>query len=167
MSPLTGREAAEKLSARTVGLARVIAAGTGASTALLIGMIALTCFQSRRSPSPEEIRLVNLATAFAAAAAVLAIFASDVVWKAQLRRADAGSVDAVVLRAFIVRTAMREGAALIGCVACLIAALNGALRARPVYWVDLGPAALFYAYLVLRWPSLDGLKAELISALPQ
>jgi hypothetical protein len=63
----------------------------------------------------QEIRLVNLMTGFAMVCALTAIVASEVVWKAQLKQITAERVDVSVQTAFIVRTALREGAALMGC----------------------------------------------------
>ncbi len=167
MSPASGREVAERITPKTSATMSVIAGAMAMGIVMLIGMIVLMHVQCKRSPTPEEIRLINLLTGAAMVCALIAIVASEVVWKAQLKALTAERAEGALQTAFIVRSALREGAALMGCVVALLAALNGTLHVYPAYWIDLGPAALFFGYLFLHWPSVDNLKAEITAALPQ
>lgn len=167
MSPVSGREVAERITPKTSATMSVIAGAMGMGIVMLIVMIGLMHLQCKKTPSPDEIRSVNLLTGFAMVCALVTIVASEIAWKTQVKRFTADTVDASIQTAFIVRTALREGSALMGCVVCLIAALNGTLKVYPAYWIDLGPAALFFGYLAMHWPSVDNLRAEIIAALPQ
>jgi hypothetical protein len=55
---------------------------------------------------------------------------------------------------------MREGAALLGVVVCIISAKSGVMHLYPAYWANLAGAALFWFYLVVHWPSSERLTAE-------
>jgi hypothetical protein len=100
------------------------------------------------------------------AASLAAIVASEIAWKQLLAGATTADVNAKTQTAFILRAAMREGAALAGTVTFFLACQDGVLRAYPAYWVDLAPAALFWSFLYLHWPSLQNLKTELTQILP-
>jgi len=158
---------AERIEEGTARMLAAIVYPMGAAVATLAGIVALMHVQSVRSPSPREVATVNLMTMIAMAVAVAAIVASEFLWKSALRRADEGNVNAVVRTAFVARTALREGAALLGGAVALVAARNGTLRVYPAYWADLAPAALFLGYLVLHRPTLDNLRAEVAEALPR
>ncbi len=135
----------------------------------VLALAATVVFVSGRAanaaPSPQALLRVRLLTVVSMFGTLVAIFASDIVWRQQLLAADAAAAAARVPVAFILRAALREGAALLGAATALIAASCGALGAFPVYWVDLAPAAMFAAFLLSHWPSEARLKAEVESAL--
>ena len=133
-----------------------IAGGMGMGVALLSGVVVFLYFKGGRAVTPEALRVINHLTALAMGATVVAIVASEILWKSVAKQGP-GSVTA----AFIARSACREGAALLGCVTALLGAMNGVLRAYPAYWADMAPAALFWGYLYLHWPSAENLKNEL------
>jgi hypothetical protein len=159
--------AADGLDGRMAQVLRTIAFAMGLGVALLA---AVSFFLYARSgaavPTTQSLKVVNTMTIFSMAAAVAAIFASEIVWKKMLSGATAGDVNARTQVAFIVRTALREAAALAGTVTFFLACQDGVLRAYPAYWVDLAPAALFWSFLYLHWPSLENLKAEISDADP-
>lgn len=124
---------------------RAAAAGMGASVAALAAAavwIHLGRPAGAPPPSLEALRVVNLLTAAAMALAAVLIGASEAAWR---RAKDPRS-------GFIVRTALREAAALAGGGVALAAAYSGALRAYPAYWANLVPAVLFASYLWAHWP---------------
>ena len=116
-------------------------------------------------PTAHQLRLINLLTTIVMVAAVLAIVASEVLWRIVMRRAS-GELNARVQTAFLVRLACREGAALFGMMVSYLAARDGVLRAYPAYWVNMAPYALFLSFLVLHWPSAEKLAAEAGEVLP-
>lgn len=158
---------APPLSPKTSRTLCAIAGAMGLGVASLAAVIAVLHLRGSKTPTPDDVRLINRMTGAAMVAALVAIVASEAVWKAQLKGVDAANADARVTTAFIVRTALREGAALFGCVVALLAALNGTLSVYPAYWADLAPAALFLGYLAMHWPSPENLQAELDAALPR
>lgn len=143
---------------------QVLSAAMGLGVALLAGIVVFTHFTSARPATPEALRAVNVFTAVAMGAAVVSIVLSEILWRLLLKRGGAGPVERTVTGAFVVRLACREGAALIGCVAALLAAMSGVLRAYPAYWANLAPAALFWSHLYLHWPTAENLKSELSEA---
>ncbi|MFI5349860.1 MAG: hypothetical protein ACHQ2Z_09970 [Elusimicrobiota bacterium] len=145
---------------------RVIAFAMGNGIALLTAIAIFFYWRSNAAaPTPQSLKLINSLTVFSAAASFAAIVVSEFVWKKILAGASAANVNATTQTAFIVRAALREGAALAGCVTLLLAAQDGVLRAYPAYWVDLVPAALFWSFLCLHWPSLENLRGELAEIL--
>jgi hypothetical protein len=118
------------------------------------------------APTPQSLRFVNTMTILSMAVSVGVIFVSEIAWKKMLAGATAADVNARTQTAFIMRAALREGAALAGTVTFFLACQDGVLRAYPAYWVDLVPAALFWSFLYLHWPSLANLKLELSELLP-
>ncbi|MDD5302387.1 MAG: hypothetical protein PHS14_04685 [Elusimicrobia bacterium] len=110
-------------------------------------------------PTPNEVRSVNALTVIMMVAALIAIVASELVWRVYLRRTP-GELGARVRTAFIARLACREGAGLLGMTVAYIAALNGVLRVYPAYWVNLAPFFLFLGFLATHWPSAEKLTAE-------
>lgn len=140
---------------------QVISLAMGLGIALLCGFVAVTHFRAAHPASPESVRLVNVFTAAAMGLTVAMIVVSEVLWKLLLTKRGAKPLSQAVIGAFIVRLACREGAALAGCVAALLAAMGGVLRAYPAYWANLAPAVLFWSYLFLHWPTAENLAAEL------
>lgn len=140
---------------------QIISGAMGLGIVLLCGVVGATYFQSAHPATPDGVRVVNMFTAVAMGLTVIAIIASEILWKVLLTRRGARPLSQVVTGAFIVRLACREGAALAGCVAALLAAMGGVLRAYPAYWANLAPAFLFWSYIYLHWPSADNLKAEI------
>lgn len=133
---------------------RIVAAGMALS---VVAVAALVFLADRRSavlaPTPEAVHLANVGTMIAMGLAFALIAASEIAWKIVSGGGSSPADGARAARAFIVRTALREAAALIGCAAALPAASAGVLRAYPAYWADLAPAALFVSYLWAHWPS--------------
>lgn len=77
-----------------------------------------------------------------------------------------GTVEAVQ-GAYIVRAAMREGPALMGLVACLMGAGNGALRDQPAYWANALPALLFVGWVLSFLPDEHAVRARLLDGSTQ
>lgn len=147
------------------GRLKVISAAMGLGIALLAGIVAFTYVTNARPATSEALRTVNVFTAVTMGAALAAIVLSEVLWNALLKRAGAGGFAQRLTGAFIARMAYREGAALLGCVTALLAAMSGVLRAYPAYWADLAPAVLFWSYLYLHWPTAENLRAEVSQSL--
>lgn len=143
------------------GTLKVISAAMGLGIALLAGIVVFTHVTNARPATPEALRTVNVFTALTMGAALAAIILSEIAWKVLLRRAAAGAFAQKIAGAFIARMACREGAALLGCVTALLAAMSGVLRAYPAYWANLAPAVLFWSYLYLHWPTAENLKSEI------
>ena len=139
---------------------RVIALAMGLGILLLSGMVAYFSLTSVHTATPEGLRTINLLTAMAMGVTLTSIIASEILWKT-LMKGGAGALQS----AFIARTACREGGALIGCVAALLAAMNGVLRLYPAYWANMAPAVLFWSYLYVHWPSVENLENELSQVL--
>lgn len=53
----------------------------------------------------------------------------------------------------LVQMAVLEGAALLGVVTCLLAVLFGVMAEKPVYWVNLTPAAIMILISVANFPT--------------
>ena len=155
-------EAAEILAEGMSRTLRVVAFAMGNGIALLtIISIFFYLRSGTAAPTAQSLKAVNTMTVLSMAASAAAIVVSEIVWKKMLAGADASNANAKTQAAFVVRAALREGAALAGGVTFLIACQDGVLRAYPAYWVDLLPAGLFWSFLYLHWPSLGNLKAEL------
>ena len=154
--------AAERLEEDTARYLRVIAFAMGNGIALAtVFSLFFYARSAAAAPTPQSLKLINRLTVLSMAASFAAIVVSEIVWKKMLAGAAAGDVNAKTRTAFVVRSALREGAALAGTATFFLACLNGVLRAYPAYWVDLAPAALFWSFLYLHWPSLENLKEEL------
>jgi hypothetical protein len=52
----------------------------------------------------------------------------------------------------LIELALREGAAFFGLVVCVLGIQNGALAARPIYWVNALSAILFLLYAAVTFP---------------
>jgi hypothetical protein len=157
---------AESLDEGTSRSLRVIAfaMGNGIALATVISLF-VYARSAEASPSPQSLKLVNRLTVLSMAASFAAIVVSEIAWKRMLAAASATDVNARTRTAFVVRSALREGAALAGVATFFLACLSGVLRAYPAYWIDLAPAALFWSFLCLHWPSLENLKGELAEIL--
>lgn len=147
------------LDPRVSGTLRMISLAMGAGLTAFCAVVGVLYARSGAVATPEKVRLVNVLTGVSMFYAAVAIVVSEVLWKSILRRP--GDLSGKARTGFIVRLALREGAALLGCVTALLAAMNGVLRAYPAYWVDLAPAALFWSFLVLHWPAPERLLAEI------
>lgn len=152
---------AEAVTERTAATLRLIAGAMGAGVVLLAGVAFYFFVAGEKTPQPGEVRVINILTGIVMLQALAAIAAAEFVWRKLLSRVEEpGAADGAVLSASIVRLALREGAAMLGLVVCLLAALNGTLRVYPAYWVNLAPSAFFLFFLAARWPSLDGLREQ-------
>ncbi|MFI5344884.1 MAG: hypothetical protein ACHQ51_00775 [Elusimicrobiota bacterium] len=156
----------EKLDPAVPVQLQTIAGAMGLGIVMLAAFVVFTYFQNARVATVEGLRLINLFTALTMGVTVAAIVGSEIAWKTMLARVRADPSGKSLTTAFIIRTACREGAAMLGCVTTLLAAMNGVLRANSVYWADMAPAALFWSYLFLHWPSAANLEAE-ISGFPR
>jgi len=151
-------DALEEGMARTLRLIS-FAMGLGIVFLALISFI----FYTRSSsvvPAPSAVRMINLLTVISMGYALATIVVSEILWKKMIAGAVAADVNMKVQKAYIVRSVTREGGALLGAVTFFIACQNGVLRAYPAYWIDLVPAALFWSFLYVHWPSLENLKTE-------
>jgi hypothetical protein len=72
-----------------------------------------------------------------------------------------------VTAAFIIRAAMREGAALLGLVVAFLCAQQGVLRLYPAYWANAAPFVLFLVFAKMHWPTAENLAAEAAEILPK
>ncbi|MBX2992483.1 MAG: hypothetical protein KF749_15125 [Bacteroidetes bacterium] len=69
---------------------------------------------------------------------------------------DADRVSAFLSRvrtAQIVRLALYEGAAFMGLVVCMLAAMNGTLHVHPIYWWNVASTAILAGLIVLTFPT--------------
>jgi hypothetical protein len=145
---------------------RSIGGAMGAGIAMLVAVDAYLCVKAPdRVPTPESLRTLNAFTIVSMAVALAAILLSEAMWRSQLRGATAENVAAKATSALVLRSALREGSALLGAVAVLLAAQGGILRLYPAYWANLAPAALFWFYLGAHWPTAARLKSELADVL--
>ena len=55
----------------------------------------------------------------------------------------------------ILRLALLEAAAFLGLIICLAAAMSGALRLYPIYWINTASTVVVVLYVVLAFPSRD------------
>ena len=162
MRETDGHGPVERLAEGMTRTLRVIAFAMGNGIALLSAISIYFYWRSAvAAPTPQSLKLVNMLTVLSMAASFAAIVVSEIAWKKILTRAVAEDVNAKTQGAFIVRAALRECAALAGTVTFFLACQDGVLRAYPAYWVDLAPAALFWSFLYLHWPSLENLKVEI------
>lgn len=144
---------------------KVISFAMGAGLTFMAGLVFWTYLNSEgKVPTANELRSINSFTTVAMVAALAATIASEIAWRALLRR-PAGSLSAGVHAAFVVRLACREGAGLLGMTVAYLAALNGVLRVYPAYWVNLAPYGLFLGFLAAHWPSAEKLTDEARGAL--
>lgn len=151
------------------GTARTLRAVSGAMGAgiLMMGAVVLYFHLGAKAP-PEtgDVKLINAFTTAVMAWCAGAIFLSEYLWKRQLRAVDnPAHAPSAVQTAFIVRLALRDGAAFLGLVACMLAGMKGVLKAYPAYWVNAAPAALFLFFLSVSWPSREGLRRQVLDAL--
>jgi len=153
--------AAEALDDGMARTLRFLAVAMGLGIAL-IALVSVVFYarSAEAVPTPRSLQLINLLTIVSAGYALATIVASELLWKKMIAGAVAADVNMKVQKAFIVRSVTREGGALLGAVTFFIACQNGVLRAYPAYWIDLVPAALFWSFLYVHWPSLENLKAE-------
>lgn len=113
----------------------------------------------------ERVRSINTLTTIGMIAALGAIALSEALWRSTVRNqwGHGGKqfpLSGRVQSGFIIRLALREGAALLGLTVCYVAALNGVLRVYPAYWVNLAPFVLFLGFLAAHWPTAKRLNDE-------
>lgn len=158
--------AAGRVSAETARTLRIIAAAMAGGLALFAGVAVWFHLRAAGAvPTPEQVRGVNLLTTLAMAGAVGSILGSEILWR-RLLRAPGGTLDERARAAFVARLALREGGAIFGLAVAVLAALSGILRAYPAYWANLAPFGLFVVFVAARWPSEEGLNAQIADALP-
>ena len=113
------------------------------------------------TPSAERVRADNGLTMVAMAVAAALVVVSEAFWRGIIRGGGR------VKKAFIVRAALREAAAMSGLFAALVCARHGVLRLYPAYWANLAPLGLFVVFAKLHWPTAAGLDAEVAEILPK
>lgn len=157
---------AEAIDERTPRTLQVIAGAMASGVLVMTGLVVYFRLGAGGPPQPADVRLINAFTTAVMAWCAGAIVFSEFLWKRRLRAvANPAHAPSVVQTAFIVRLAVREGAALLGLVACMLAAMKGVLAAYPAYWVNAAPAALFLFFLAVSWPSREGLRRQVLDAL--
>jgi len=160
-------ETGEGISPEAARTLTVIASAMAAGLTLMAGLVVWSYVNAAaKSPGPNEVRAVNTLTTVMMLLAIIAIVASEILWRALLRRTP-GALAVRVRTAFIARLACREGAGLLGMTVAYIAALNGVLRVYPAYWVNLAPYVLFLGFLATHWPSVEKLTDEARGVLGQ
>lgn len=153
-------ETGEGIPPATARTLTVIASAMAAGLTVMAGLVAWSYNNAAaRVPAPNDVRSVNALTVIMMVMAMIAIVASEILWRSILRR-NTGPLGARVQTAFIARLACREGAGLLGMTVAYIAALNGVLRVYPAYWATLAPYALFLGFLAAHWPSVEKLTDE-------
>ena len=146
---------------------RILCVGMAGGVLLLAGWVAWTYICGAVDTHPNAARFINIMSMVAMGWTLAAIATGEFLWRRLVRGiASPADADGVVHMAFVLRLALREGAAMLGLVVCFLAARNGVLSAFPAYWVNAAPAALFLFFLWARWPSLDNLRAQVKDALP-
>lgn len=157
---------AEGIDERTPRTLQVIATSMALGVLVLSAVALYFRLGSAEPPAPADVKLINAFTTAVMAWCAGAIVFSESLWKRQLRAAtNPAHAPAIVRTAFIVRLALREGAALLGLVACMLAAMKGVLKPYPAYWVNAAPAVLFLFFLAANWPSREGLRRQVLDAL--
>ncbi len=145
---------------------RVISGAMGAGIGGFAALVLWSYANGDTVVLPNSARLINILTMVTMAWSLAGILAGEFMWRRAVRAiARPADADAGVQTAFVIRLALREGTALLGLVACFLAAQNGVLRAFPAYWVNAAPAALFLFFLYAQWPSLDNLRSQVRDAL--
>ena len=96
-----------------------------------------------RDPEP----LIRLFSVAHAVLAVSAWTASGLIYQTILRK-PSGSLPAAFQTAEIARLACREGPAIFGLVVCFLAASDGLLAAKPVYWCNMFSAGAFWGFVL-------------------
>ena len=148
------------------GLRRILLA-MAAGLCLLAAVIGF--FYARSAglvPDAASVRAENVMTMVAMAVAAATIVASEAVWRGVLR-GGRGALARRVQTAFLLRAAMREGAALFGLAVALLCAQSGVLRLYPAYWANFAPFGLFVVFARLHWPTAENLAVELAQILPR
>ncbi len=143
----------------------IVSGATASGTVLLIAIIIFLHLHCQKYPTAQDIAIINRLTGAAMIAALVAIMASEIIWKSQLRRIDAHNADAIIRTAFTIRTGLREMSAILGAFVTLMASTGGVLKLYPVYWATLLPAWLFLGYLAMHWPTFENLDSEIGTAL--
>ena len=157
----------EGLTAAAAQKLRVLCVGMSGGVLLLAAWVAWTYFSDSVVTHANAARFINIMTMVAMGWTLAAIATGEVLWRRLVRGiASPADADGVVHTAFVLRLALREGAAILGLVVCFLGAGNGVLRAYPAYWVNAAPAALFLLFWWARWPSLDNLRSQVRDALP-
>lgn len=157
---------AEGIDEKAPRVLQAIAGSMAFGVLVLAGLALWFRLGATQAPAPADVKLINAFTTAVMAWCVGAIVFSEFLWKRQLRAiTNPAHAPSIVQTAFIVRLALREGAALLGLVACLLAAMKGVLTAYPAYWVNAAPAALFLFFLAVSWPSREGLRRQVLEAL--
>ena len=106
---------------------------------------------------------------FAASVRRMASALADSIRDTTDQDAIASAIDHVALPqlrgAWILRLAMREGAALFGAVTCLICSFTGALESQPLYWLNLLGPVFLVVFSVLTFPTSGSLASHIKKAL--
>lgn len=140
---MTAPEAAGSPSERLATM-RMIAGAMAAGVGMLCVVVVIMYVTAQPRPVTEQaLSLVKTLSLVNALVAVISYPVSALISKS------AENAQA----AMVLRLAPREGAALLGCVACLIAAMSGVLKAHPLFWLNLLTAGVFILTTALSLPT--------------
>ena len=158
-------ESADGVTEASAQTLKIISFAMAMGLTAMAGLVAWTWYNSAgKVPTPENVRFINLLTTVAMMFSVVAIVASEFVWRKVVKTSQ-GPLSGRVQTGYIIRLAMREGAGLLGLTAGYLAAANGTLRSYPAYWVCVTPYALFLSFLAAHRPTAERLTVEAREAL--
>ena len=151
-------EAPDDVVAAVANSLRVIQLAMTGGIAMLGLVVAFFYERSGMQPTPQAFSTQQTLSIVTIAYALLVPFIAPV-----LRRSALGEAPTMekVQAARIVAAALGEGASLLGLVACFLGAMSGALRARPIYWLDAVPAAVFALWMLKTLPTEEDIRSEL------
>lgn len=131
---------------------------------LLFTVVVFVLFLTVSSESePAGSELIWLLTILQLVVAGSIYFVARIVFKRQLAAvAASGTKDSLgyvgsIRTAMIVRLALLEGAALYGLVVCMLAVLNGAMNANPVYWINLAGVVAMLLFVSWNFPTRESI----------
>lgn len=160
ISPLAEPGAEETLAQRAANL-RIILGSMAGGVLLLVAVTGIFYLTRPALPAtPAALKLLQAASAVNAAFLVLLYPVSGVVFGAVLR-AKTPAPAPRLQSACVLRGALREISGLVGAVACLLAVMNGAMAAQPLFWINLATPLVFALTTFLSLPTEDSLRERL------
>ena len=161
-SPHISRQDFERALDAQLASMRVVHFAIPAGALALLGVVAFLAFAPRAvageaTAAPHPLGALSIVTA---AMSLMAFLAGPAIAASIRRKAIATATSAPQLvqgfrQAEIVRLALLEGAALVGLVVCLLAALDGSLASKPIYWLNALPALGLFLVAAVTIPSRD------------
>jgi hypothetical protein len=176
INPVSFFELSTAIDERFVRTQRILSLGMASS------MIVLACvmyFLSGRLSQygTPDFYLVNLMSAISAGLFVVEFslafllssnaFSNNVLGKiVRSGMPDLASLDVkqalmIFQKAQIMKLALMMSGAVIGCVTCILAIINGVLPVHSHYWLNLAPAVIFVSYTVTSLPSKESISTAL------